>query len=699
TAAKPVTTVVSQTNVTRPRPVKNVVTKAHSPPRRTINLRPSPTHSNFYQKVTTVKTNQVNAVKGVKGNWGNPHQPLKDKGVIDSKDESPSDPMPTHKAPSFVQTSEHIKTPRPSVKPVEHLVSAKNLRKDIPKSRGHRHSRNKKACSVSLLTRSRLVPLTAAKPVTTVVSQTNVTRPRPVKNVVTKAHSPPRRTINLRPSPTHSNFYQKVTTVKTNQVNAVKGVKGNWNTNDDATFEVKKPKSEVHVSPRSSAKIKKHNAKTKGEARGKSPVKLSIRVRNLNEEFEDYIDNNTNKVNAASIPVPAVGQNSTNSTNTFSVAGSGPIWLFDIDTLTKSMNYQPVIAGNQPNFSTGIHEHFDADKAWEGNVQQYVLFPLRSSGEGNVQQYMIFPLWSSGSKDPRNTDDDVTFKVKEPESEVYVSLSSSDKTKKHDDKTKREANGKRPVELSTGVRNLSEEFEDFSSNSTNEGTIEEEVYVYHPLGFEDPNYPNKVYKVVKALYGLHQAHRACLTDGKSASTPIDSEKPLLNDPDGEDVDVHTDRPDIMFVVCACARYQVNPKVSHLHAVKRIFRVGKGFSKVDTSLFEGMLVPQQVPEDVANDVVDVVVNVTDAEPTPPSPTPAITPPPPLQELISSPPQVASTLPPSSHKSLIAPPSSKPVNLKKKDQIMLDEEVALKLQAELQGEFDKEQRLARQKAQKE
>nr|GFC06251.1 retrovirus-related Pol polyprotein from transposon TNT 1-94 [Tanacetum cinerariifolium] len=40
------------------------------------------------------------------------------------------------------------------------------------------------------------------------------------------------------------------------------------------------------------------------------------------------------------------------------------------------------------------------------------------------------------------------------------------------------------------------------------GTIEEEVYVCQPLGFEDPQHPNKVYKVVKALYGLHQAPRA-----------------------------------------------------------------------------------------------------------------------------------------------------------------------------------------------
>nr|GEY95482.1 hypothetical protein [Tanacetum cinerariifolium] len=115
------------------------------------------------------------------------------------------------------------------------------------------------------------------------------------------------------------------------------------------------------------------------------------------------------------------------------------------------MNYQPVIAGNHPNSSAGIQEHFDADKAREGNVQQYVLFPL----------------WSSGSKDPRNTDADTTFEVKEPESKVYVSPSSSAKTKKHDDKTNKEAKGKSHVELSIGVRNLIEEFEDFFDNRIN----------------------------------------------------------------------------------------------------------------------------------------------------------------------------------------------------------------------------------------
>ncbi|GJS90019.1 putative ribonuclease H-like domain-containing protein [Tanacetum coccineum] len=78
------------------------------------------------------------------------------------------------------------------------------------------------------------------------------------------------------------------------------------------------------------------------------------------------------------------------------------------------------------------------------------------------------------------------------------------------------------------------------------------------------------------------------TDVKSASTPVDLEKPLVKDGDADDVDVHlyrsmigslmyltASRPDIMFVVCACARFQVTLKTSHLLAVKRIFRYLKG----------------------------------------------------------------------------------------------------------------------------
>nr|GEV10985.1 retrovirus-related Pol polyprotein from transposon TNT 1-94 [Tanacetum cinerariifolium] len=51
--------------------------------------------------------------------------------------------------------------------------------------------------------------------------------------------------------------------------------------------------------------------------------------------------------------------------NTLDPLGSGPTWIFDIDTLTQSMNYQPVVVGPQPNSSASIQEHFDADAALE----------------------------------------------------------------------------------------------------------------------------------------------------------------------------------------------------------------------------------------------------------------------------------------------------------------------------------------------
>nr|GEU52528.1 hypothetical protein [Tanacetum cinerariifolium] len=372
------------------------------------------------------------------------------------------------------------------------------------------------------------------------------------------------------------------------------------------------------------------------------------------------------------------------------VAGIRPKWLFDIDTLTKSINYQLVIAGNQPNDNAGIQENLDA-----GEVEKETV---------STQQYVLLPLWSTGSQVPQNTDDDVTdasFDVKENKNDVYAYANGSDKydNKKHDEKTKRDDKGKSLVDLPTRVRDLRAKFEEFSSNITNMVNVvsapvnasslnstnstnnfntanmpeleeiiysddEEDVgakadfsnletnipisYILttrvnkdHPVnqiigdlnlapqtrsmtkmvkeqGFEDPDYLDKVYKVVKALYGLHQAPRAwsmwmtlsldlpkelckayeiLMNDklqmssmgeltfflGITTSTPIETEKPLLKDPDSEDVDVHiyrsmigslmyltSFRTDIMFAICACARFQVTPKASHLHAVKRIF---------------------------------------------------------------------------------------------------------------------------------
>nr|GFA46207.1 hypothetical protein [Tanacetum cinerariifolium] len=154
--------------------------------------------------------------------------------------------------------------------------------------------------------------------------------------------------------------------------------------------------------------------------------------------------------------------------------------------------------------------------------------------------------------------------------------------------------------------------------------IEEEEYVCQPPGFEDPDFPDRVYKVEKSLYRLHQALRAwCetlstylldnefqrgkltrpysskgtkkkdeifishdkyvakilkkfgFTEVKTTTTPIETQKPLLKDKD----------------MCACAIYHVNPKVSHLRVVKRIFKYLKGQPKL------GIWYPKDSPLDL------------------------------------------------------------------------------------------------------
>ncbi|GJS32729.1 hypothetical protein Tco_0531111 [Tanacetum coccineum] len=79
-----------------------------------------------------------------------------------------------------------------------------------------------------------------------------------------------------------------------------------------------------------------------------------------------------------------------------------------------------------------------------------------------------------------------------------------------------------------------------------------------------------------------------LEDSKPIKTPMSSETKLTRDEDRESIDnikyhgmigsllyVTASRPDIMFSICLCARFQEAPKTSHLEAVKRIFRYIKG----------------------------------------------------------------------------------------------------------------------------
>nr|GEX17820.1 putative ribonuclease H-like domain-containing protein [Tanacetum cinerariifolium] len=144
------------------------------------------------------------------------------------------------------------------------------------------------------------------------------------------------------------------------------------------------------------------------------------------------------------------------------------------------------------------------------------------------------------------------------------------------------------------------------------GKIDKELYVSQPSGFIDPKFPKKVYKVVKALYGLHQAHRAWYATLSTFLVKSGYRKGIIDNTlfikkDKKDimpVQVYVD--DIIFGSTKKSwcdefealmksrfqmssmgeltffldyRFQVTPKTSHLYVLKRIFRYLKGQAKV------------------------------------------------------------------------------------------------------------------------
>nr|GEU96030.1 ribonuclease H-like domain-containing protein [Tanacetum cinerariifolium] len=250
------------------------------PPLYTVNfLPPKP------ELVFTDDTNASESVANVINVKSSKHKTRKDKSkthrpdapiieywISDSKDETKIEYVPKQREPNFVKSTVHVKTSRESVKKVKHNKQAKNLRTNNQKSKCHKNNWKNKAWFVcrsfnhlikdcdhyerkivqkpvwnsamrvshqnsvsllipihkgmlfqtSVLTRSRLVSLNAARPVTTVVTQSTMKCTRPVKNVLHQAYSPIRRPINQRIATKNSNF-NKVTTVKVNKVNVVQG--------------------------------------------------------------------------------------------------------------------------------------------------------------------------------------------------------------------------------------------------------------------------------------------------------------------------------------------------------------------------------------------------------------------------------------------------------------------------------------------
>nr|GEY05214.1 putative ribonuclease H-like domain-containing protein [Tanacetum cinerariifolium] len=330
------------------------------------------------------------------------------------------------------------------------------------------------------------------------------------------------------------------------------------NTDDDAAFDVKEPESKVHA---------------KREAKGKSPVELSTAVRDLSNEFEEFSDNNTNEVNAASTPDTVVGPNSTNSTNSFSVVGPSNTAVsptFEIGG--KSSFEDPSQYPNVPNMPTleditylydeedvGAEANFSNLEQWftpqtrsmarmvkeQGGVTQindedfhtFMFTCFLSQEEPKiVHQALKDPSWIEAIQEEllQFNMQKVWVLVDLPKGKRAIGLKWVFRNKKDErgivirNKARLVAQGHTqeegidyeevfaPVARIKAIRLFLAyaSFMGFMVYQMNVKsaflyeTIEEEVYVCKPPGFEDPDYPDKVYNVVKALYGLHQAPRA-----------------------------------------------------------------------------------------------------------------------------------------------------------------------------------------------
>nr|GEV43748.1 hypothetical protein [Tanacetum cinerariifolium] len=250
------------------------------------------------------------------------------------------------------------------------------------------------------------------------------------------------------------------------------------NTDGDAAFDEKepefdekKPESEVNVSPSSSALSKKHDDKTKKEAKGKSHVESLTGYRNLSVEFEDFFDDSINEVNAADI---------TYSDDEDDVGAEA-----DFNNLETSITVSPIL-------TTRVHKdnpvaQIIGDLSLATQTRSMTRVAIDQGGlsqmfndDFHTCMFAYFlsqekPKRSFGSTNPQNTDGDATFDEKElefdekkPECKVNVSPSSGAQSKKHDDKTKREAKGNNPIESFIGYKDLSAEFEDYSEDNINE---------------------------------------------------------------------------------------------------------------------------------------------------------------------------------------------------------------------------------------
>nr|GFA39554.1 hypothetical protein [Tanacetum cinerariifolium] len=364
---------------------------------------------------------------------------------------------------SFAQSSKLVKSPRHSG--VDHLIkdctfharklahstySSRDIHKQyapVNHSKFYLHKVSTAAPTQSVLT-------TAARTVSAVKPILSLTRPKLASHAIYKSKSPLRRHLPCHPSSNSINSPPRVTAAKASAVSAAQDKKGTW---------VWRPKCLVldHDLRTTSASM---NLKRfdYNDALGRSNGCSRHMTGNMSylSDFEElnegYVAFGGNpKGGKISGKGKFQGKVDEGFLVGYSVCSFGPAWLFDIDSLTRTMNYHPVIAENQTNSNAGFQ---DTKKAKEEGTQTYVLFPMLSDGSANSHNKNKDALVNG------NEHDDDIQKFVSPD--IYSS-SSGAQTRNQGNKTENKDNGKSPVVTITGFRDLNAEFKECTNNSSN----------------------------------------------------------------------------------------------------------------------------------------------------------------------------------------------------------------------------------------